>query len=87
MSRRAWNALSTADRDMLRAVADDSTRHQRALTRKAEEDAYRALLASGIQISRISRPAFVEATRPVYKKWLSGPAGAYIRQVVEAAGE
>jgi tripartite ATP-independent transporter DctP family solute receptor len=41
MSRRAWNALSPADRDMLRTVADDSTRHQRALTRKAEEEAYR----------------------------------------------
>lgn len=87
MSRRAWNALSTADQDMLRTVASESTSHQRALTRKAEEDAYQALRASGIQISRISRPAFVAATRPIYKKWIAGPGGAYIRQVVEAADE
>lgn len=87
MSRRSWNALSATDRDMLRAVADESTRLQRTLTRKAEEEAYRALVASGIQISRINRPAFAEATRPVYEKWFAGPPGAYIRQVVQAAAE
>ena len=44
-------------------------------------DLRRETMASG------GRPAFVAATRPIYKKWIAGPGGAYIRQVVEAADE
>ncbi len=87
MSRRSWNALPVADRDIIRAAAAEATTRQRALARRGEEEAQQALVASGIQISPVNRAAFVEATRPVYEKWYASPVGAYVRRVVEAAAE
>lgn len=87
MSLRTWNTLSVADRNIIRAAADEATAQQRAMARRGEEEAQQALVASGIQISRVNRTPFVEATSSVYKKWYASPVGAYVRRVVEAAAE
>lgn len=85
MSHTAWQALSGTDRELVLRAADEATRLQRTLTRSAEEEARQALMAAGIHFTRVKRQPFVKATRPIHDKWLSGPSGAYVRQVVEAA--
>ncbi|HRH75480.1 MAG TPA: TRAP transporter substrate-binding protein, partial [Zoogloea sp.] len=85
MSLTAWQALSGTDREIVQRAADEATRLQRTLTRSAEEDARQALMATGVHFTPVNRQPFVKATRPIHDKWLSGPSGAYVRQVVEAA--
>jgi hypothetical protein len=38
-----------------------------------------------VQIDTIDRKAFVDATRPVYTKWTTGPIGDFVKQVVQQA--
>ena len=48
---------------------------QRKLSKEADEKLRRRAKAKGVQIETVDRKAFVEATKPVYAKWSTGPIG------------
>jgi hypothetical protein len=38
-----------------------------------------------VQIDTVDRKVFVEATKPVYTKWSSGPIGEFVQRVAQQA--
>jgi tripartite ATP-independent transporter DctP family solute receptor len=82
MSKRAWDALSPIDREIIKEAAREATIYQRELTRKADADAYRFLIAQGVLINKVDRKPFVDATSKIYDKWYASPIGDYVRAVV-----
>jgi TRAP-type C4-dicarboxylate transport system substrate-binding protein len=83
--RAAWEALSPADRTILKEAANEATRFQRALTQKEDDEAFADLVARGVQIDTVYKEPFIAATRDVYDKWYASPIGDYVRSVVQAA--
>lgn len=85
MSKRSWERLSTADQKVFMEAAAEATQMQRKLSKEAEEKLATDLKAKGVQIDTVDRKAFVEATKAVYTKWGSGPAGDFVKRVVQQA--
>jgi len=38
-----------------------------------------------VQIDTVDRKTFVDATKPVYAKWSSGPIGEFVQRVTQQA--
>lgn len=85
MSKRSWERLSTADQKVFMEAAAEATQMQRKLSKEADEKLTTDLKAKGVQIDTVDRKAFVEATKAVYTKWGSGPAGDFVKRVVQQA--
>jgi len=85
MSKRSWDKLSPADQKIFTEAAAEATQTQRKLSKEADEKLVADLKAKGVQIDTVDRKAFVEATKPVYAKWASGPVGDFVKQVVQQA--
>ncbi|MBT2299382.1 TRAP transporter substrate-binding protein [Variovorax paradoxus] len=85
MSKRSWERLSPADQKVFTEAAADATQMQRKLSKEADEKLTTELKAKGVQIDTVDRKAFVEATKSVYTKWGSGPAGDFVKRVVQQA--
>ncbi|WP_280155540.1 TRAP transporter substrate-binding protein [Piscinibacter sp. XHJ-5] len=85
MSKRSWDKLSPADQKVFTEAAAEATQTQRKLSREADEKLVAELKAKGVQIDTVDRKAFVEATKPVYVKWSSGPVSDFVKQVVQQA--
>ena len=71
MSRAALDALSPADRDLVRDVARRSVAVQRAAWDLRETEAREAVIAAGVQVSQVDKAAFAATVRPVLDKYLS----------------
>ncbi|MEI7611360.1 MAG: TRAP transporter substrate-binding protein [Betaproteobacteria bacterium] len=87
MNKSSWDKLSAADRDIVMEAAHEASRYQRELSRNAETEAYRDLVARGVRINKVDVRPFVAATAPVYDKWYASPIGDFVRVVVQAARE
>lgn len=85
MSKRTWDRLGAADRKVITDAAAEATQLQRRLNREADEKLVAELKSKGIEIDTVDRAAFVEASKPVYAKWTSGPIGEFANRVVKAA--
>jgi len=85
MSKRSWDKLSPADQKVFTEAAAEATQTQRKLSREADEKLVADLKSRGVQIDTVDRKAFVEATKPVYAKWTSGPVGDFVKQVLQQA--
>ena len=85
MSKRSWDKLSPADQKIFTEAAAEATQAQRKLSKEADEKLIAELKAKGVQIETVDRKAFVEATKPVYAKWTSGPIGDFAKRVAEQA--
>lgn len=86
MSKRSWDKLSDADKKAFHEAAAEATALQRKLNKEADDKLVAELKAKGTQIDSVERKPFVEASKPVYAKWTSGPIGEFAKQVVQAAG-
>lgn len=86
MSKRSWDKLSDADKKAFHEAAAEATALQRKLNKEADDKLVAELKAKGAQIDSVERKPFVEASKPVYAKWTSGPIGEFAKQVVQAAG-
>ena len=85
MSKRSWDKLSPADQKVFTEAAAEATQAQRKLSKEADEKLVTDLKAKGVQIDTVDRKVFVEATKPVYAKWSTGPISDFVKQVVEQA--
>lgn len=84
MSKRTWDRLSDADRKMIQEAAAEATALQRKLSQEAEDKLLADLKAKGVQVTTVDTAAFAKATAPVYDKWLTTPAGPYLKKLSAA---
>ena len=85
MSKRTWDKLSEADRKIINEAAAEATALQRRLNKEADDKLVAELKAKGVQIDTVERKPFVDASKPVYVKWTSGPIGEFAQRVVNAS--
>ncbi|WP_298234920.1 TRAP transporter substrate-binding protein [uncultured Azohydromonas sp.] len=85
MSKRTWDRLSAADRQLVKDAAKEATALQRKLVQEADAKLLADLKSKGVRIDTIDRAAFAKATATVEAKWAAGPVGAYVKKVTAAA--
>ena len=85
MSKRSWDKLSPADQKVFTEAAAEATQTQRKLSREADEKLVADLKSRGVQIDTVDRKTFVDATKPVYTKWSTGPIGEFVQRVSQQA--
>ena len=85
VSKRTWDRLNPADQKIFTEAAAEATQAQRKLSKEADDKLVTDLKAKGVQIETVDRKAFVEATKPVYAKWSTGPAGDFVKRVMQQA--
>ena len=85
MSKRSWDKLAPADQKVFTEAATEATQAQRKLSKEADEKLVADLKAKGVQIETVDRKAFVDATKPVYTKWSTGPIGEFVQRVTQQA--
>ena len=85
MSKRSWDKLAPADQKVFTEAATEATQAQRKLSKEADEKLVAELKAKGVQIETVDRKAFVDATKPVYTKWSTGPIGEFVQRVTQQA--
>ncbi|EHR69023.1 tripartite ATP-independent periplasmic transporter solute receptor, DctP family [Burkholderiales bacterium JOSHI_001] len=85
MSKRSWDKLSDADKKAVNEAAAEATTLQRRLNKEADDKLVADLKAKGVQIDTVERKPFMDAAKPVYTKWTTGPIGEFATRVVGAA--
>ena len=85
MSKRSWDRLTPADQKIFTEAAAEATQTQRKLSKEADEKLVADLKGKGVQIDTVDRKAFVDATKPVYTKWSTGPIGEFVQRVTAQA--
>jgi len=85
MSKRSWDRLTPADQKIFTEAAAEATQTQRKLSKEADEKLVGELKGKGVQIDTVDRKAFVDATKPVYTKWSTGPIGEFVQRVTAQA--
>jgi TRAP-type C4-dicarboxylate transport system substrate-binding protein len=84
-SRKTWDAMSKADRDLLAKFSREAQFDERKLWEKYEKDAMDKARAAGIQIVSVSdanKKAFQDAVKPVWDKY--GPKYAGMIKRIQA---
>jgi len=85
MSKRSWDRLTPADQKIFIEAGAEATQAQRKLSKEADEKLVAELKAKGVQIDTVDRKTFVDATKPVYTKWSTGPIGEFVQRVSQQA--
>jgi TRAP-type transport system periplasmic protein len=85
ISKRTWDRLGAADQKVFTEAAAEATQMQRKLSKEADEKLVAELKGKGVQIETVDRKAFVDATKPVYAKWSTGPSGDFVKRVLQQA--
>lgn len=85
MSKRSYDKMSEADRKIIREAALEATQFNRKLSLESDQQLEGELKAKGIVFNRPDLAPFQAATKPVTEKWLKGPEGGFVKQVVDAA--
>jgi tripartite ATP-independent transporter DctP family solute receptor len=73
MSKDSFDALTPADRELIRDVARRSVQVMRVDWDRREADARAAVIAAGVQVAEVDKEAFAATVRPVLDKYLSEP--------------
>lgn len=74
VSRKAWDELSAADRDIFRTAARDSARAMREQWLKLEQTSRREAEAAGVTVVTLEdRSAFEDAVRPIVERFAADP--------------
>ena len=68
-SRRTWDGLSPADREMLKKHSREAQLEQRELWNKMVSEAEGKLKAAGVQFVTADKAAFFQATQPIRDKY------------------
>ncbi|MDO8692766.1 MAG: TRAP transporter substrate-binding protein [Sheuella sp.] len=85
MSKRSYDKMSEADRKIIREAAAEATLYNRKLSLESDQKLEGELKAKGIEFNRPDLAPFQAATKPVTEKWMKGPEGPFVKQVVDAA--
>ena len=85
MSKRSYDKMSEADRKIIREAATEATIYNRKLSLESDQQLEGELKAKGIVFNRPDLAPFQAATNSVTEKWLKGPEGPFVKQVVDAA--
>ena len=85
MSKRSYDKMSEADRKIIREAAAEATLYNRKLSLESDQKLEGELKAKGIEFNRPNLAPFQAATKPVTEKWMKGPEGSFVKQVVDAA--
>jgi tripartite ATP-independent transporter DctP family solute receptor len=85
MSRRTFDALSPADRDLVLATARESVPYMRELWDRMEEEARQTVLKAGVHFNEVDRDAFHKAAAPVLEKYLAQGDLKKLYELVRAA--
>jgi tripartite ATP-independent transporter DctP family solute receptor len=73
LSKRAWDRLTPADREIIRAAAKESVPHMRKLWDAREESARKNVEAKGAQVNAVEKQPFIDAMRGVYQRFANTP--------------
>lgn len=73
MSKSAFDALTAADRELVRDVARRSVQVMRADWDRREAEARATVIAGGVQVAQVDKAAFAATVRPVLDKYLAEP--------------
>jgi tripartite ATP-independent transporter DctP family solute receptor len=84
MSRRRFDALSSADRALLTDAADESVRYMRPLWDQSVMNADAAIRAAGVQVNDADRGAFRAAAKPQLERYLRDPDVARLHAAIRA---
>ncbi len=88
MSRRRWEKLTPADRDLVRQAARESVPVMRKLWDARVDQARAKLLAAGVKVNEIADPpAFAAAMRPVWDKYVVSDTQRRLVKEIEAMAE
>lgn len=85
MSKRTWDQLSDADREILMEAAKSGEKVQKAAWLKREVEAMEVVKASGCTIVEPDKQPFIEAMKPVYDKYAADYADLIAK--VQAVGK
>ena len=86
ISKASMDALSPADRDLVRDVARRSVPLMRVEWDKREAEARAAVIAAGTQVNEVDTDAFARAVEPVNAKYTRGAGLASLYEQITAAG-
>jgi tripartite ATP-independent transporter DctP family solute receptor len=82
LSKRTYDALTPADREIVLAAARDSVPHMRALWDKMEADSRAHVLASGVRANEVDAQAFHRAAAPLLERYVADKdLGALYRSI------
>lgn len=85
ISKRTWDKLGAADRQILQDAAREATALQRKLSAEADSKLVAQLKAAGVKVDAVDQAPFAKATESVVTKWYSSPIGDYVKKVVSTA--
>jgi tripartite ATP-independent transporter DctP family solute receptor len=85
MSRRTFDALSAADREIVLAAAHASVPVMRELWDKMEAESREFVLKAGVQVNDVDREAFHRAARPILDATLKDAALRKLYEDIRAA--
>ena len=86
MSKRAWDRLSAADREIVKAAAKESVPHMRKLWDAREESARKNVEARGAQVNAVEKKPFIDAMSGVYARFANTPELQALVRQIQAAG-
>jgi tripartite ATP-independent transporter DctP family solute receptor len=82
LSKRTYDALTPADREIVLAAARDSVPHMRALWDKMEADSRAHVLASGVRANEVNTQAFHRAAAALLERYVADKdMGALYRSI------
>ena len=73
MSRHRFDALSSADRDLVVATARESVPYMRGLWDRMQAEAREIVVSAGTKVADVDHAAFERAVQPVLQKYLHHP--------------
>jgi tripartite ATP-independent transporter DctP family solute receptor len=73
MSRKTFESLTLTDRDLILTVARESVPYMRGLWDKMTIESREKVVAAGVKVNEVERPAFVAAVQPVLQRYLQRP--------------
>jgi tripartite ATP-independent transporter DctP family solute receptor len=85
MSRRTFDALDAADRDLLVATARESVPYMRELWDRMDAESKDFVIKSGVQANDVDVAAFHGAARPVVERYLQSEGLSQVYDSIRAA--
>lgn len=83
-SKKWWDTLPVADRQMIQTAMDAATWYNRGVFLTADAELEQKLIAEGAKFNEVDTDAFKDATKSVYDKW-QGQIGDIVPQIRQAA--
>lgn len=84
MSKRTWDRMKPEDQKVVTEAAAEATQLQRQLNKEIDDKLVAELKGKGVQVDTVDRTAFMEASKPVYTKWMASSIGAFVGRVQQA---